>query len=320
MITRDDEIAQYATAVRAALDDLPEADREELVDDLEDHLAEVAAESKEPLTVRLGTPEAYAAELRAAYGADGGRAKRSLRMSALANLDILDRRVKEELENHRYLRQAWDFLGELRPAWWLLRGYLAALLLWYVWDRDWHAQPWGFSQLVLAIALVLGSAVLGIRARDSQGSQKLKRLLVGANVLAVLGIFFLWWQVGTAVFNVSYAEASSNPSEPLESVIVAPDGDSPIANIYPYSKDGKPLKDVLLYDQNGRPVQLNYEGQGFVLQQPCGSPPPIANSYPLPLKTDDGLDPTPACVPTSPTPAPHPSPSPSPSPSPTKTG
>lgn len=64
-----DDVARYAAAVRAALADLDEGARRSLLEDLEAHLSEVAAESDVPLAQRLGRPEAYAAELRAAYGA-----------------------------------------------------------------------------------------------------------------------------------------------------------------------------------------------------------------------------------------------------------
>ena len=64
-----DAVARYAAAVRAAVADLGDDERAQLLDDLEAHLHEVAAESGTPLTARLGPPEAYAAELRAAYGA-----------------------------------------------------------------------------------------------------------------------------------------------------------------------------------------------------------------------------------------------------------
>ncbi|HXM58837.1 MAG TPA: hypothetical protein VOB72_25785 [Candidatus Dormibacteraeota bacterium] len=66
-MTDDDEVSQYAAAVRAALAGLSTAERAHLLDDLEDHLAEAAAESDAPLAVRLGSPEEYAAELRGAY-------------------------------------------------------------------------------------------------------------------------------------------------------------------------------------------------------------------------------------------------------------
>jgi hypothetical protein len=64
-----DDVSRYAAAVRAALADLDPGERAQLLEDLEGHLAEVAAETDGPLTDRLGPPEAYGAELRAAYGA-----------------------------------------------------------------------------------------------------------------------------------------------------------------------------------------------------------------------------------------------------------
>ena len=121
----DNDVARYATAVRAAFADLPGPERELLLEDLEDHLEEVAAEAGGPLEERLGRPEAYAAELRAPAGlppagvAAAGRARPRLRDSRVA----------------RRLRRSWhaavanpaaapvaEFLPELRPAWWVLRG------------------------------------------------------------------------------------------------------------------------------------------------------------------------------------------------------
>ncbi len=58
----------YLEAVRRALADLDPAVRDELLEDLPEHLAEVAAEGEGTLTERLGPPEAYAAELRTAAG------------------------------------------------------------------------------------------------------------------------------------------------------------------------------------------------------------------------------------------------------------
>jgi hypothetical protein len=36
--------------------------------------------------------------------------------------------------------------------------------------------------------------------------------------------------------------------------------DGPVTNIYPYAKDGTPLHDVLLYDQDGNPLVLTEQG------------------------------------------------------------
>jgi hypothetical protein len=58
------DVAGYAAAVRAALSTLPDGERDSLIEDLENHLAEVASESGLPLRERLGEPEEYAEELK----------------------------------------------------------------------------------------------------------------------------------------------------------------------------------------------------------------------------------------------------------------
>lgn len=66
-------VAEYLAGIQAALSDLPAAEVEEIVEDIGQHLSEVAEElgedvSVEALSARLGTPEQYASELRAAAG------------------------------------------------------------------------------------------------------------------------------------------------------------------------------------------------------------------------------------------------------------
>ncbi|HWS34582.1 MAG TPA: hypothetical protein VN408_17810, partial [Actinoplanes sp.] len=67
-LTAQDEIAVYVEGVRLALSGLPAGIRDEFLEDLPEHLAEVLAEGGGSLTDRLGTPEAYAAELSATAG------------------------------------------------------------------------------------------------------------------------------------------------------------------------------------------------------------------------------------------------------------
>jgi hypothetical protein len=66
-------VAEYVAGIEKALADLPAAEVEEIVEDIGQHLSEVAGElgeevSIEALTARLGPPEQYASELRAAAG------------------------------------------------------------------------------------------------------------------------------------------------------------------------------------------------------------------------------------------------------------
>src|SRR5260370_16110310 len=62
-----DDVTTYAAIVRAQLADLPAMERDALLEDLEQHLAEVAAEGECSLIDALGPPEHYRVELRAAY-------------------------------------------------------------------------------------------------------------------------------------------------------------------------------------------------------------------------------------------------------------
>jgi uncharacterized membrane protein len=64
------EVDYYYERVAAALADLPQEARDELLEDLPAHFAEVVAEQGGPLVDRLGPPAAYAAEQRAAAGLD----------------------------------------------------------------------------------------------------------------------------------------------------------------------------------------------------------------------------------------------------------
>ncbi|MBB5894076.1 HAAS signaling domain-containing protein [Kutzneria kofuensis] len=60
---------RFLTRMRAALSDLPPAEVDELLEDTEEHVRELAREhGEDQLELRLGSPEAYAAELRSAAG------------------------------------------------------------------------------------------------------------------------------------------------------------------------------------------------------------------------------------------------------------
>ncbi|GAA4530354.1 DUF1700 domain-containing protein [Amycolatopsis samaneae] len=73
MSERPTAVRVYLARVRTALADLPAGEIEEILEDVRPHLAEMEAElgadaKVEALIERLGTPESYAAELRAAGG------------------------------------------------------------------------------------------------------------------------------------------------------------------------------------------------------------------------------------------------------------
>src|SRR5690348_5636315 len=133
--TQTNEVARYAAAVRAELVNLPASERDLLLEDLEDHLAEVAAEPGSTLESRLGDPSAYANELRAAYGVSRQPAVRFTRIRVLR--DGFARRL---FDSGAY-RAVREYVPELRPAWWVLRGYLAVLALAVLLRGDQNIRP-----------------------------------------------------------------------------------------------------------------------------------------------------------------------------------
>lgn len=259
--TIENQITRYANQVRAAFADLPGPDRELLLEDLEDHLQEVAAEAGGPLAERLGRPEAYAAELRAsaglpAPGTPGHRRGGSWLRETWGAQQA--RRLWQTASAHPTGRAVLEFLPELRPAWWVLRGYLAvqaACVAISLLDANLGGlsfpvpRPFGSRVLgLLAVAAaVAGSVTLGQRGTSRRGLVALGN--AGLGLFAVLMLLELG--AGEAYddqYHPEYVIASTEPAPGLRA-----DGKE-ISNIFPFDADGKPLQDVYLVDQDGDPV------------------------------------------------------------------
>lgn len=280
----------YADAVREALADLPPEDRETLLEDLHDHISEVAAEPGLSLEDRLGAPEAYAAELRAAYGGRPAGAATSRRGRLRSRTAGAARRVHTRMQGLPPYRQAAAFLPELRPAWWVLRGYAIALAVLAPMTTP-GLIPGDLVAWVFTLTVVWLSVWLGRHAR--RGSRGWGRtLLAGVNVLAVVLVISAMTLVpSTSPREVSFdygpgpAEMPGGRVMAIERVATLDGG--PVYNILPYAADGTPLHDVRLYDQDGRPLTLRPEDFGQMLVIPCEGEPPLRNAYPLPLTSMD---------------------------------
>lgn len=269
------EVLAYAREVRAALADVPVERSAELLDDLEDHLSEVALEGDEPLAARLGPPAEYAAELRRSAGlteaaAPAGNQWRTDLSRGLASL-----------HDSRPVVAVADFLPELRPAWWVLRawGALLAVDAVFIGSGSFPVPTLGLGPIVgLAVtgAAVTWSVRRGLRARRNPG-QGNPRLAVVANgalaVLAVIGLF--------AVADSPEPAVASDYADPGPTTLGHEDG-APITNIHPYSSTGEPLSGVLLYDQEGRPIDnlAGYTELGDQVERLPEVPPAPANAFP----------------------------------------
>jgi uncharacterized membrane protein len=306
-----DDVASYAAQVRAALAHLPDAERESLLEDLESHLEEVASESGAPLQERLGDASDYAAELRAAYGAGGipdTKQRRPLRDRAQAV-------ITAALGTGAY-RGLVALLPELRPGWWVLRAYLAVLFLAFVvrGEHNLHPVPnpftkFGFLETLAMLAAIPISVRIGRRGIPSGGVWRGLGLVANLGVgLLALGVFA---NMGTnQVYPLSISDSNGYYSA-YQAGLYGPG----ITNIYPYTKDGKALKEVLLYDQNGRPLTIPTVKEPTTDFAIGSDGKPISNEYPLNQRHFNGdpvLPPRVALPPASQSTAPTPSPTPTP--------
>jgi hypothetical protein len=156
--SRTAEIAAYLADVRGAMADLDPGVRDGLLEDLPEHLVEVAAADPAPLHSRLGSPGAFAAELRSAAGLPpmsppiAGRPSDSGVSSAQLAREFAVRveRSIGRLAGYETLR---DLLVALRPGWWVVRGAGVALFL---------AIVLGFASYYMNATDVLGMSLLAI--------------------------------------------------------------------------------------------------------------------------------------------------------------
>lgn len=253
MTVTEQEIADYVARVRGALTDLPPAIRDELTEDLPAHLAVVAAESDGTLVERLGEPEAYAVELRIAAGVGVGRRSATGGLTAFvdrfrARLNTLDRQLGPPL-GYPTVRA---FLDLLAPGWWVLRGYLAAMLL-AVLTTGLNGgigllpRFGGHLSLGLMIlaALVIASVMLGRRDRGSQ---------IWPGRLLVLGNLVL---VGFGLAALVYLEDRRGAGDYYAPISVDSRYDH-IRDVFVYDTEGQLVDYARLFDQNGDPIRLGY--------------------------------------------------------------
>lgn len=298
------EIDYYYERVATALADLPQDTRDELLEDLPAHFAEVLTEQGGPLVDRLGPPTSYAAELRAAAGLDAGPAAPAVEPAPLviyyqrfkARLPELDERAGRVIGYPR----ASEFVRLLRPAWWIARavGLVVLIFALDILPADRLDDPIGW--LLLAVAVVV-SIRLGVT-----GVPRLPRWArLAGTAVAVVGVLFVVWNMPGLLRGYTPPDyyATNASGGQMDSV----------TNIVPVDEQGRQLQHITLFDQNGNPIRVGDYWR-------CTDEEHTVPFYPLCL---DWSRPTPEPAATAPaeppvTPSPSPSPSASPSASPSR--
>ncbi len=286
------EVLAFVDRVRQQLGDLDVEERDELLDGLEADLSEQVA-AGDPLP----DPVAYAAELRSAAGVSVVKRTRKGWLTADEVLDQSRARWLAWTQRSEATRQAWAVVEPLRPAWWVLRAWLAVTFL------DQVTGPWEYVTLwptlgaalvgpfVLVVAVVL-SALIGLNGLWPGSGPDRKRaarlVLLALNVFAVV-VPLTFAGDGSQQFRNSGATAVAVPARQPGADVLR-HGREVVRNIYAYDVDGQPLQGVQLFDQQGRPIAVAPQssmGSGAERQVTCpwfNGATPLFNVFPLPQR------------------------------------
>lgn len=255
--TTDLRVETYLKEVAAQIDDLPRSDREDLLLEIREHLDHIALETSSPLEARLGSPAAYAAELRTSAG---------LPPRATSTPARLWQQVAPTLRGWRErpaVASALSFLTSLRPVWWVARAWVAvcavAVVMWGGWDA-WSDRlsvvprlGSGWMGLAWLLATVLVSVQLG---RVAWG-QRMRRAVVALNVLLVLAAVPVLQSLKLTTARDVQAQSSVAvqyyESPPRTGVFAA---GNQVRNLYAFDAQGRLLTDIRLYTDAGFPLDL----------------------------------------------------------------
>ena len=272
-------VAAYVREVRAELADLPLEDVEDLTGGMDADLTELAAECGGDLIGRLGSPRLYAAELRAAAGLPERGAGKGRQRSRVSDALTHARSSFTMLtEQHPWLRSFTAFLVTLRPAWWVVRGYLAAWAVVSLIGGMRGLRPHGVLGLGMALVAILVSVRLG---RGWLRHMAMTRpLLVLGNTIAVV-VALMASTAGVTSCEMRYDAQAYGPPPG-----VSLDGNY-VGNIYAYDADGQRITGVRLFAQDGRPLgggdnAFGPNGNEIAVVRD-GSGAPVTNAYPRAL-------------------------------------
>ena len=250
LTTAREEVAAYVVAVRAALADLPSDEVDDLTGGLEADLGEQLAERGGHLEGALGTPVAYAAELRSAAGLPAAPVGSTRTIDVGAWWSELRGELVSLGTAQPWLASAWAFCRTLRPAWWVLRGVLVAAAV----VGALGAGSSVGAVVLLGLPFAVASVLLGRWGSSGHRGRVAGRQ--GRVVLVLVNVVVVW--AGAAALagagdGSSYVDSSYAPPYPAG---LSVDGE-PVGNLYVYDAEGHRLSDVRVFDDRGRSVVLD---------------------------------------------------------------
>jgi hypothetical protein len=185
-----------------------------------------------------------------------------------------------------------DFLPTLRPAWWVLRGWVAVRVLEVMTTPvdAWHdislvpsvgdSTFLGFLALLVAIPVSVHFGRLQL-----SGLWRRRLVKVGEGVLVLFTVGMALASIGddggssATAWRVAYGQQQASQDGLAEN-------GKPISNLYVYDQNGKLLDGVYVYDQDGQPVQVSASPDGSFIDGDAwidGTGQLVPNKYPRKL-------------------------------------
>jgi hypothetical protein len=245
----------FLARVRDELADLPPDERDELLEDIESHLAEVAGEGEVALAARLGSAEEFAQELRNSAG---------LPPRAIATAPSRLDAVRAWIE--RIVSTGFALRVHLNAAllWQIARGWLLAVAFALVIGRLGNTAAWGHTHIWLPHPGLRGyGALIALAAFGALSFGLARRTVSGrgiqidraASALALLAIVPAAWHLDSPPRDHYYSYTTIAEAPPNGLFLNGRE----VTNIFPYDRSGRPLNDVLLFLPNGRPLAIGSE-------------------------------------------------------------
>lgn len=238
-----EEVRAYIDAVEAGFADLSQRDRDDLLQDLEEHLTEVSIEGEGSLEERLGAPSAYAAELRRSAGL-------SPRPDGRPEAPVAWSRIAEAFPVRRWLS---DYRRKRRPSgpgWWILRSVLIGMGA-FVADGGTTNIPFpraGDSRLGGFVVMVVMAWVSVTLGRRAIGARVWRVVSSAVTIVAILYGVYLTQTIQTQGGDLQTYKRLLTVQQLRHA------NGYPILDICPYGTDGALLKGVRLLDPGQRPI------------------------------------------------------------------
>lgn len=272
--TLPDDVRLFLERVRERLDDLPAQEREDLLTDVEPSVLASAQEGDAPVEARLGPPERFADELRAAAGLP----PRTLVIPPPSAAPIPEPRppLRDVLRAHPVYQRLDGPARELAPMWWLVRGYVAVCVLAAAVAGEWTAVPFrssGAFETVASVLVGIGVSVwIGLRRRRASAAAIVVNVALVLCTLAVAA-------VGVGDLDASRYADTVYVNEPMAGLSF--NGGS-VGNVFAFDRNGALLYDVRLFDGDGQPLTVGDGDADPMRRVPKSSTGDLAyNDFPI---------------------------------------